>query len=87
MVIELPEKKIAIELTIPEAFVLLEWISRIDSPSSIPVDESAEQVVFWNVEAQLERLLRAEPLGSDYPGLVAAARERVRKLAFPEGEP
>jgi len=53
----------------------------------MPVDKSAEEAVLWNVEEQLERILRAEPLGSDYLGLVATARAHVRKLAYGEEEP
>ena len=53
----------------------------------MPADKSAEEAVLWNIEEQLERLLRAEPLGSDYMGLVAADRARVRKLAYGEEEP
>lgn len=82
MVIEVPEKKVAIELTLSEALVLLELVSRVDSCSSIPADEVAEQVVLWKLEGQMEDVLRAEPMGSDYLGLVTAARERVRKLAY-----
>lgn len=85
--IEAPERKVAIELTLSEALVLLEWVSRVDSCGSMPPDKSAEEVVLWKVEEQLEHLLRAEPLGSDYMGLVAAARARVRKLAYGEEEP
>jgi hypothetical protein len=87
VVIESSEKKISIELTLSEALVLLEWVSRIDSRDSMPADKVAEEVVLWKLEAQLESILRAEPLGSDYLGLITAARERVRKLAYPEGVP
>lgn len=87
MVIELPVKKIAIELTIAEALVLLEWISRIDSPSSIPADESAEQVVLWKLEEQLERVMREDPTESDYGEQIEKAREHVRMLAFPKEDP
>jgi hypothetical protein len=85
--IPLPEKKVSIELTLSEALVLLAWISRIDSSGSIPADESAEQAVLWSVEARLEGALRSEPLGSDWAGLVAAARDRVRELARGEDLP
>lgn len=85
--IEFPERKVAIELTLSEALVLLEWVSRVDSCGSMPADKSAEEAVLWNVEGQLERILRAEPLGSDYIELVAVARARVRKLAYGEEEP
>ena len=84
--IELPEKKVAIELTLSEALVLLEWVSRAESCGSMPPDKSAEELVLWKVEEQLERILRAEPLGSDYVGLGAAARTHVRKLAYGEEE-
>ena len=87
LVIEAPEKKVAIELTLSEALVFLEWVSRVDFCGSMPPDKSAEEVVLWQVEDQLERLLRAEPLGSDYIELVAAARARVRKLTYGEEDP
>jgi hypothetical protein len=87
VVIEVPEKKVTIELTISEALVLLEWVSTLDSRGSMPADKSVEEVVLWKLESQLEGVLRAEPLGSDYLGLVAAARERVRKLAYGERTP
>jgi hypothetical protein len=85
--IENPEKKIQIELTLSEALVLLEWVSRVDSCGSMPPDKSAEEVVLWKVEDQLERIMRAEPSESDYLEQIGEARERVRKLAYPEEAP
>lgn len=85
--IENPEKKIQIELTLSEALVFLEWVSRVDSCGSMPPDKSAEEVVLWKVEDQLERIMRSEPSESGYLEQIGKARERVRKLAYPEEAP
>jgi hypothetical protein len=42
------------------------------------VEDPAEQQVLWQLEGQLERILR-EPLGPDYQAVIAAARKEVRE--------
>jgi len=80
------EKKIAFELTSDQALVLFEWMCRTESAGSLPFEHEAEELVIWNIEGQLEHIL-AEPFDLDYKNLVAAARERVQKLAYGEKVP
>lgn len=80
------DKKIALELTHAEALVLFEWVCTTEAAGSLPFSHEAEQLVLWSIEGQLENVL-AEPFASNYGDLVAAARERVRKLAYGEEAP
>jgi hypothetical protein len=71
------QDKVNLELTRAEALVLFEWLVRTDSAEAIPIEDKAEQKVFWKLEAALEKSLR-EPLLPDYSQLLAAARQEVR---------
>lgn len=74
------DKKITLKLTHAEALVLFEWVARTETSGSLPLEHEAEELVFWTIQGQLESIL-AEPFNPGYKDLVAAARERVQKLA------
>lgn len=57
--------------------MLFEWLSRNDDAGAFPFEDSAEQQVVWNIEAQLERSL-VEPLAENYKSLIEQARADVR---------
>jgi len=69
---------ITIRLTRAEAVVLFEWLTRTDAAGGIPVEDPAEQQVFWQIEGQLESKL-VEPLSPSYRESVEAARREVRE--------
>lgn len=74
----LSPEKIALELTAPEALVLFEWLATRDDrekPLTSKAD-TATQVVFWSIEAQLEKQL-VEILDPNYEAFLKEARERV----------
>ena len=72
-----PAKDLTINLTSDEALVLFDWLARFEGEQPPALDDQAEQIVLWNVEAVLEKAL-VEPLKPDYVELLARARERVR---------
>jgi hypothetical protein len=80
------EEKVTFELTHAEALVLFEWLARTDSARSLPFEHESEEFVLWNIHNKLEGIL-SEPFESRYTELLAAARERVRKLAYGEKAP
>ncbi len=71
-------KTITIELTKDEALVLYELISQLDETESLPIKDHAEEIVFWKIEGQLERIL-VESFDPNYKQLIAEAKERVIK--------
>lgn len=68
--------QVRLELSNAEALVLFEWLAREGKRKSIPLAHHAEQVVLWNVEAQLEKQL-VEILSPNYAALLDAAREMI----------
>jgi hypothetical protein len=70
-------KKVTIELTSDEALVLFDWLSRFNQKDDVAFEDDAEQRVLFDLESKLESMLTA-PLDSNYKGLLAYARTRVR---------
>ena len=74
---------VTIRLTLPEALVLFELLSRLnDSGSDKPpiaslLEDQAEQRVLWDLEATLEKTLVA-PFATDYADQLRNARDIVR---------
>lgn len=65
-----------IELNADEALVLFEWIMRFSDRGTYPVEHEAEELVLWQIEAQLETTL-VEPFEPNYVQLVEQARARI----------
>jgi hypothetical protein len=66
-----------LELTDQQALVLYEWLRRFDEANVYPVQDEAEELVFWSLHGQLESALR-EPFLRDYRERVEAARAHVK---------
>ena len=66
-----------LELTDQQALVLYEWLRRFDEANAYPVEDHAEELVFWSLHGQLESALR-EPFLPDYRKRVEAARAYVK---------
>lgn len=71
------EAKVAIELTVDEALVLFEWLSRFNQNENVAFEDAAEQRVLFDLESKLESSLTA-PLEPNYKEQLAEARSRVR---------
>lgn len=71
--------KIQIELTKDEALVFFEWISEYNkgAKKTKGILDKSEEVLFWNFEATLEKLL-TEPFLENYNELINKARKRIR---------
>jgi len=70
--------EVSLTMSANEALVLFDWLARTsDATHPVPFADPAEQLVLWNVEALLERVLVA-PLTPDYDVLLDDARRRVR---------
>jgi hypothetical protein len=69
-------RKIQIELSDDEALILFERLAQLDDQNALPAQDHAEELVFWNVQGQLERRLVA-PLKPNYKELVEEAKTRV----------
>lgn len=68
---------VAVELSLDQAFVLFDWLSRFNNDDSVEFDDQAEQRVLWDIEATLEKTL-VEPLQDDYKTRLEQARAAVR---------
>jgi hypothetical protein len=71
------DSKISITLGGSEALVLFDWLSRLNEEENAVFEDRAEQIVLWDLECSLERLLVA-PLRADYPEALGKARDEVR---------
>ena len=70
--------EVSLTMSSDEALVLFDWLARTSAATHpVPFADPAEQLVLWNVEALLERVLVA-PLKPDYDVLLDDARRRVR---------
>ena len=69
-------ENITVELSLDEALVLFEWLTRNDERGNVAVEHPAEQQVLWMIESQLERNLNA-PLSAQYRTLLEEARNRL----------
>jgi hypothetical protein len=72
--------KISIELATYEALLLFEWLFTLEKNEAIrlSLEDTAEQLVLWIVEAQLEKQL-VEPFKPNYDVLLQQARDRVKR--------
>lgn len=68
--------RIAVDLLREEALVLFEFLARTSKDTTKNVTHKAEEIVLWDIEAQLERRL-VEPLQPDYEAILEAARAIV----------
>jgi hypothetical protein len=71
-------KKIILELTHPEALVLINWISKNDEKDSIPFSDPAEQKVLWKIEGLLENTL-VEVFAENYDEIIRQAQKDVNE--------
>ena len=62
-------KRVKIELTIDEALVLYDWLTRFNQRADTDFADQAEERVLFDLEAMLEKALVA-PLQSDYADLL-----------------
>ena len=71
-------EKVNIELSKDEALVLFEFLHQIGQENRENIfEDKAEQIVVWNIESLLEKLL-IEPLSENYNKLLIVARKNVR---------
>jgi hypothetical protein len=71
------EGVVTLSLSRSEALVCFEWLHGLAGRSAAQMGPSAEDIVRWDLEAQIERTL-SEPFASDYQEQLARAREAVR---------
>ena len=71
-------KNITIELTHDEALILCDSLARFDENESLPIEDDAEQKVFWRLEGLLETQL-VEIVLPNYKDLLREAKARVMK--------
>jgi hypothetical protein len=71
------EARVALELTVDEALVLFEWLSRFNQNENVAFEDAAEQRVLFDLESKLESSLTV-PLEPNYKEQLAEARGRVR---------
>ncbi len=69
------ENFVSLRLSRAEALVLFEWLARVDGAGAIPTEHPAEELVMWQLEAQLEKLLHEQFLPTYGESLEAARRE------------
>ena len=68
---------VTLRLTHEEALVLFEYLARTSKTDTLAFADKAEEIVLWNIEAQLEHVL-VEPFQKNYDVLLASARQVVR---------
>ena len=68
---------IRLELSVNEALVLFEFLSRYSETDKLSIEDQAEQRVLWNLCCDLEKIL-IEPFSSNYEQLLKTAREKTR---------
>jgi hypothetical protein len=69
-------KRIDLTLSVEQALVLFDWVSRFNEAGTGRFEHQAEQRVLWDLEASLEAKLVA-PLDPKYSEMVANARAAV----------
>ena len=69
--------EVRIELSLPEALVLFEVLSRFSAEDRLAVEDQTESRVLWNVQALLERRL-TEPFSDNYAELLVRAKKELR---------
>jgi hypothetical protein len=70
------EDPIQLNLSRPEALVLVAWLYAFDQTDLGPPLDSAERLVLWRLEAKLEERL-VEVFAQNYRELLDEARRRV----------
>ena len=77
------KKQIEITLDKNQAIVLLDWIASL-SDNNVKND-SAEQMIFWDIECQLEEQLTA-PFKTNYLEIVKQARKTLEAQSISRKE-
>lgn len=67
---------ITLELSEDEALVLFEWLSRFEDGRDESVPITADVLIAWSLQTQLEKCLN-EPFEGNYSHRVARARSRI----------
>jgi hypothetical protein len=71
-------EEINIKLTIDEALVLFEFISRFNETEHKELfQDQSEQKMMWLIEGQLQKIL-VEPFRPDYKEIIDNARNNIR---------
>ena len=71
--------RIAIDVSVEEALVLFEWLTRTGDARAETLVDLAEQRALWSLEALLEREIQSV-VRPDYNRLLDSARQTVRDL-------
>lgn len=71
-------ERVTFDLSRDEAIVLFECASRFSETEEIKIEDSSEEVAMWAVCASLEKAL-TEPFRPDYPAILNAARDTLRR--------
>lgn len=69
--------KIQLELTQDEALVLFERLNQLDQTGALPAEDTEEEQIFWNIQAQLEKVL-VEPFDPQYHEILSEAKKRLQ---------
>ncbi len=67
---------VRLELTLSEALVLYDWLTRATQRPDDELGDPAERRVLWDLECSLERVLVA-PLAADYAERLTEAKAEV----------
>ncbi|HKF58244.1 MAG TPA: hypothetical protein VKJ45_22565 [Blastocatellia bacterium] len=73
----MPEETVHIGISKARALVLYEFLSRFMEDKGLIIQDQAEERVLWDLQSDLERVLK-EPLLPNYRALLEAAREKLR---------
>ncbi len=71
------QSTIEVRMSADAALVLFDWLARFNSSQARVFEDSAEERVLFDMEADLEKQL-VPVLESDYDAALAGARDRVR---------
>jgi len=69
--------EVRLELSQPQALVLLDLVARLNQVDGLPIEDQAEQRVLWDLEATLEAQVKSV-LAEDYRERLSRARQQVR---------
>jgi hypothetical protein len=70
------ESEYTLRLTPEQALVLFEWIAQLEEAPALPEAGSAEELVFWRLEAQLQQQIPVL-FSERYKDLLQQARRSV----------
>ncbi len=71
------DKKIILELSVAEALVFFDFLSRFTEKEKLEINNQAEERVLWDICSFLEKNL-VEPFKENYIQLLQKAREKIR---------